>query len=135
MESCWRYCNGPLHLIHHLSICTLSSVSKSETLLILNTCPDREHAERIAGMLVSEKLAACVNLIDNIASIYRWQGGIERDSETLLLIKSKQEHYLSIEAAIQQHHPYEIPEVIALPIENGSSSYLEWIAQSTINKK
>lgn len=102
-----------------------------ETLLILNTCPDRESAEQIAGMLVSEKLAACVNLIDNISSIYRWQGGIEQDSETLLLIKSRKEHYASIEAAIQQHHPYEVPEVIALPIEGGAPNYLDWIAQST----
>ena len=108
---------------------------KNETLLILNTCPDRESAERMAELLVSEKLAACVNLIDNITSVYRWQDGIERDSETLLLIKSKQEHYPSIEATIQQHHPYEVPEVIALPLESGAPSYLEWVAQSTTKEK
>ncbi len=98
---------------------------------ILNTCPDRKTGEQIATLLVERRLAACVNLIDSITSVYRWQDGIEQDNETLLLIKSEKKHYPKIEETIQQHHPYEVPEIITLNITEGADSYLSWITQTT----
>ena len=103
----------------------------SDYCTILNTCPDHETGEQIAKLLVEQQLAACVNLIDNISSIYRWEDGIEQDRETLLVIKTKKEHYQKIEDTIQQHHPYKVPEEIALDISQGSDNYLNWITQTT----
>ncbi len=95
--------------------------------LIYCTCPDLETAERIAKQLVRRQLAACVNILPGLSSIYLWQGEIETAQEHLLLIKSPQEHYLAIEAAIKTLHPYQLPEIIAVAIERGSSEYLKWI--------
>ncbi len=98
---------------------------------ILVTCPDRLQGERIARELVSRRLAACVNLIDNITSIYHWQEGIVQDQETLLIIKSTSENYGRVEQAVHALHPYELPEVISLQIERGSHRYLRWIEESS----
>jgi periplasmic divalent cation tolerance protein len=103
----------------------------SDYCMILNTCPNRESGELIASLLVERRLAACVNLVDNITSIYRWQDGIERDSETLLLIKAEQGSYPKIEETIREHHPYEVPEIICLEIAQGAEGYLNWISAAT----
>jgi periplasmic divalent cation tolerance protein len=95
--------------------------------LIVSTCPDQETAENIARLLVSEKLAACVNILPNIRSIYSWQGQIESASELLLLIKATDNNYLAIENLIKSVHPYECPEIIAISIVKGSPEYLNWI--------
>jgi len=85
-------------------------------------------AERIAETVVGERLAACVNIVPGLTSIYRWEGQIQRDAELLLLIKTRQEVYPLLEARIRELHPYQIPEIIALPIQIGSAAYLDWIA-------
>jgi periplasmic divalent cation tolerance protein len=103
----------------------------SSPLLILCTCPDLATAERIAETLVSERLAACANLAPGLTSIYRWQGQIQRDSEVLLLLKTRQAIYPLLEARIRELHPYQNPEIIALPIQAGSAAYLDWIAENT----
>lgn len=95
--------------------------------LIYCTCPDMETAERIAGHLITEKLAACVNILPGVHSVYAWQGQIEAAREHLLLIKSPQARYDAIEAAIKTLHPYQLPEIIAVAIERGSAEYLNWI--------
>ena len=95
--------------------------------LIYCTCPDQETAERIARYLISEKLAACVNILPGVNSIYEWQGQIETAQEHLLLIKSQESGYAAIEAAIKYLHPYQLPEIIAVAIERGSAEYLKWI--------
>lgn len=95
--------------------------------LIYCTCPDQETAERIAGQLISQKLAACVNILPGVRSVYEWQGQIETAQEHLLLIKSPQARYAAIEAAIKALHPYQLPEIIAVAIERGSADYLKWI--------
>ncbi len=95
--------------------------------LIYCTCPNADVAARIARHLVSERLAACVNILPGVCSVYQWQGEIETAEEHLLLIKSPQAGYVAIEAAIKALHPYEIPEIIAVSIENGSADYLQWI--------
>jgi periplasmic divalent cation tolerance protein len=95
--------------------------------LILCTCPDKETAKKLAQLLVSKNLAACVNILPGLLSVYEWQGKIETVQESLLLIKSTKAHYQKIEAMLFEHHPYEVPEIIALPFERGLPAYLEWI--------
>jgi len=100
-------------------------------ILVFCTCPDEASAERIAGALVEEHLAACVNRIPGIDSTYRWQGKVCRDSEQLLLIKTTRERFEALRERIVALHPYELPEVIAVDIALGSAAYLEWIAAAT----
>ncbi len=95
--------------------------------LILCTCPDQKTADTIARRLVTDKLAACVNILPGLTSIYEWQGEIETAQENLLLIKSHRYRFVEIESAIKQTHPYQLPEIIAVDIERGSSDYLKWI--------
>ena len=95
--------------------------------IILCTCPDKDTAENIASLLVEANLAACVSILPNITSVYRWEGQIEHAEELLLIIKTRQEAYLALENIIKRHHPYEIPEIIALPIERGLPDYLHWM--------
>ncbi|AWR85601.1 divalent-cation tolerance protein CutA [Meiothermus taiwanensis] len=100
-------------------------------LTVFCTVPDLETARRIARTLVHEELAACVNLLPGLTSVYRWQGQVEESSELLLIIKTRQERYPALEARIKALHPYQVPEIIALAIEQGSMSYLDWISEST----
>ncbi|MFO7640758.1 MAG: divalent-cation tolerance protein CutA [Candidatus Competibacteraceae bacterium] len=100
-------------------------------LLILCTCPDQATAERIAEVVVEERLAACVNLVPGLTSVYRWEGQIQRDAELLLLIKTRAAIYPLLEARLHELHPYQTPEIIALPIQTGSAAYLDWIADNT----
>lgn len=95
--------------------------------LILCTCPDRNTSEKIAKRLVKDRLAACVNIMPGLTSIYTWQDRLETAEEHLMLIKSTKERYPAIEQAIRELHPYELPEIIALPIEQGLPDYLNWI--------
>lgn len=99
-------------------------------LMVYCTCPDRERAERIAAALVDERLAACVNILPGVTSVYRWEDGRQTDAELLLIVKTRGEAYPALEARIRELHPYEVAEVIALPIARGSAAYLEWIAAS-----
>ena len=96
-------------------------------LVIYCTCPDQVVAERIATALVSERLAACVNIVPGITSIYRWQGSVHSDPELLLIIKSRGDVYPALEARIRALHAYEVPEIIALPIIAGNEEYLKWL--------
>ena len=102
----------------------------SEALVILCTCPDEETASRLATGLVEAQLAACVNILPGIRSIYRWQGTLSDDSEVLMVIKSLASRFEEVEAWLLEHHPYDVPEVLALPVERGSTDYLAWIEAS-----
>ena len=95
--------------------------------IVLTTCPDSQCAERIANALVSEQLAACVNIVPTVTSVYRWKGKLLNDKEHLLIIKSSAHRYRAIEKQILALHPYELPEVIAVPITNGLNDYLSWL--------
>jgi periplasmic divalent cation tolerance protein len=95
--------------------------------LILCTCPSAEVAETIASQLVEYRLAACVNILPGVRSVYQWEGKIETAQEQLLLIKSPQDHFEAIELLIKTQHPYQLPEIIAIPIARGSDEYLQWI--------
>jgi periplasmic divalent cation tolerance protein len=107
----------------------------NEVLLVLTNLPDRAAAERIADALVTQGVAACVNVLGECASVYRWQGKIEHASEVPLLIKTSRAAYPQLESALRKLHPYELPEIIALPISAGLPEYLNWVAQETSSKK
>jgi periplasmic divalent cation tolerance protein len=98
-------------------------------LLVYCTCPDRIVAGKLATELVERGLAACVNILHGMESVYRWQGRIERENEILLLIKSDTAHFGALEDTISNLHPYEVPEILAVPVEAGHEPYLEWIDQ------
>ncbi len=103
----------------------------SEVLLVFTNLPDRATAERIADALVTKNLAACVNVLAACASVYRWQGKIEHASEVPLLIKTTRATYPQLESTLRKLHPYEVPEIIALPVSAGLPEYLNWVAQET----
>jgi periplasmic divalent cation tolerance protein len=98
-----------------------------EHVQIFTTTASREDAERIARTLVEERLAACVQVLGPIASTYRWQGAIETSQEWLCLAKSRGELYDAIEKAIRRIHPYQVPEILAVPVVAGSGDYLAWL--------
>ena len=104
---------------------------ENQALVVYCTCPDQGAAEYIAEAVVSERLAACVNLVPDVTSIYCWQGEIQRVAELLLIIKTRRAVYPQLEARIIELHPYQVPEIIALPIQAGSAAYLDWIADNT----
>jgi periplasmic divalent cation tolerance protein len=101
------------------------------TLLVLTNCPDEESANAIALALVEQRLAACVSILPRVQSVYRWQGAVESATEIPLFIKSTATNYPALEAAIRDRHPYQVPEIIALPVEHGLPAYLDWIATET----
>lgn len=100
-------------------------------LLVLTNLPDRPSAEALASTLVEARLAACVSILAPCRSVYRWQGAVEAADEVPLLIKTSAARYAALEAAIRAQHPYELPEVIALPIAQGLPDYLAWISAET----
>lgn len=105
--------------------------SMTETLLVITTMPDQASAERLADSLVSRGLAACVNIGAPVTSVYRWDGALRHDREHLLTIKTSRGRYPALEQAIVEQHPYELPEVIAVPITAGLPDYLAWIETCT----
>jgi len=98
--------------------------------IVFSTAGSEEEARRIAHYLVDRQLAACVNLVRNIESVYRWQGKVESSHEWLLVIKTTAEKFDDVRDAIRQLHSYDLPECIAIAIEDGSADYLEWIGES-----
>ena len=103
-----------------------------ETLIVITNCPDEETANAIALAVVEEKLAACVNILPRVQSIYRWQGVVESAAEIPLLIKATTRNYPALEARIKALHPYDVPEIIAVPIARGLPAYLNWVAAETL---
>ena len=101
------------------------------TLLVITNLPDRAAAERLADALIAKRLAACINILAPCRSIYRWKGEVQHDEEHPMLIKTTRERYAALEAAIRAQHPYELPEIVALPIERGLPGYLAWVAEET----
>ena len=105
--------------------------AESETLLVLTTLPEREAALKLARALVDKRLAACVNILSGCTSVYRWQDNVEHAEEVPLLIKTRAGRYAELEAAIRSLHPYELPEIIAVPVVQGLADYLGWVADET----
>jgi len=109
-----------------LALLYLSRMS-TDTLLIHCTCPDRSSADVIARKLVEQRLAACVSTLPAVTSTYIWEGSVETAEEVLLLVKSNRQNYPGLEQAIVSMHPYELPEIIAVPVDQGLPEYLQWI--------
>ncbi|MBK9315658.1 MAG: divalent-cation tolerance protein CutA [Acidobacteria bacterium] len=103
----------------------------SDPLVVLTTVESREQAETIARMLVERQLAGCVQIVGPITSVYRWQGAVETAGEMLLLIKTRSSIYPDLERTLIDIHPYQTPEIIALPVEAGFEGYLSWLVDST----
>lgn len=103
----------------------------TDCVVVLVTAGARDEAERVAEALVGEQLAACVNIVGPIRSIYRWEDQIQRDDEWLLLIKARTAQFDALAARVRALHSYQTPEVIALPISAGSLPYLEWLRRAT----
>jgi periplasmic divalent cation tolerance protein len=102
-----------------------------ELRVVLTSVPDAATGERLARALVEERLAACVNLLPGVRSIYRWQGRLEDSAEVLLLVKTRADRCAALAARIQALHPYELPEVLELAASGGSAAYLEWVRRES----
>ncbi|WP_175282696.1 divalent-cation tolerance protein CutA [Klebsiella pneumoniae] len=102
--------------------------SPVSALICFCTCPDADSAERIATALVAERLAACVNLLPGLRSVYRWQRKVEAAAEVLLLVKTSAEAYPALQERLRQLHPYELPELLAVEAASGLPEYLQWLA-------
>lgn len=107
----------------------------TEYLFILTTVPDKDKARTIAAYLVESKLAACVTVSAAARSVFRWEGKLREDGEYVLFIKTMASLFKELEAALKAVHPYTVPEIIALPIVEGSKAYLDWIAKETKDKE
>jgi periplasmic divalent cation tolerance protein len=100
------------------------------TRVCLVTCPDVEVGKRLARELLHEKLVACVNVVPGVASLYWWEGQVQEDSEVLLVLKTTEERVDALKERLPQLHPYSVPELLALPVQDGLAPYLRWVAES-----
>ena len=103
----------------------------TDALLVFTTLPSADAAVEVARVLVEERLAACANLFPAVRSIYRWQGKMQDENEVLVLLKTRAEHLERLKLRILEVHPYELPEVLAVPVESGYQPYLDWLAGET----
>ncbi len=104
---------------------------ESEIIVVLSTVPSREIGRELGRMLVGKRLAACVNIIPGLTSIYEWEGKLEEDSEELMVIKTTSKSLDSLISELSENHPYDVPEIIALPVKGGHSVYMDWIRSMT----
>lgn len=102
----------------------------NETLTILCTAPDEATAERLAEGMINNNHAACVNILPKVRSIYRWKGEIKKEQEVLMVIKTTSSHFFVIEHWLEEHHPYEVPELVALKAEHVADAYLQWLRRT-----
>jgi periplasmic divalent cation tolerance protein len=99
--------------------------------VVLITAPDEEAAKRVAHGLVNDRLAACVNVIGGVRSIYRWENKVADDREQLLVVKTWSDRLEALKKKVLEGHPYDVPEIVALPIQDGHTAYLDWVMQET----
>ncbi len=104
---------------------------ENDTLLVFTNLPDRDAALGLARALVERRLAACVNVLGGCTSVYRWQGDVEEAAEVPVLVKTRAARYPELEALIRELHPYELPEIVAVPVVRGLPEYLDWVAEET----
>lgn len=106
-------------------------MNDQEVIMVITSLPDRASAERIADMLVTDGVAACVNILAECTSVYRWEGELSHTKEVPLLIKTARTAYPQLQSALRKVHPYELPEIIALPVSAGLPEYLKWVVTET----
>ena len=104
-----------------------SAQKASDMLVVMTTMPNSKSAQKMASDLVGKKLAACVSILEKVTSIYYWKGKVEKSREVLLLIKIRNAHWKATQKFMLSQHPYELPELVALPVTHGSKKYLDWI--------
>ncbi|MGI9024818.1 MAG: divalent-cation tolerance protein CutA [Burkholderiaceae bacterium] len=109
----------------------MSTEAILDAIFIFTTVADHDAANGLAERLVEQRLAACVHIVPGIKSVYRWQGKMQRDDEVQLVIKSEASRFDAIEMFLRKHHPYELPEIVAVRVDRGSHEYLDWIASET----
>jgi periplasmic divalent cation tolerance protein len=109
----------------------VSDQVSSKEIVCFITAPNEDEAVNIARTLVEDRLAACANIVKNVRSIYSWQGAIEDDAEVLMIVKSRRSLFQKLSKKVKEIHSYDVPEVIALPIIDGSEEYLNWLREST----
>ncbi|PIE19771.1 MAG: divalent-cation tolerance protein CutA [Proteobacteria bacterium] len=105
-------------------------MSAKDVRVVLCTCPPSD-ASRIAKTVLEERLAACVNVVAGVTSLYRWKGQVQEDSESLLVLKTPRSCYPTLEKRLQQLHPYDVPEVLSLSVDAGADSYISWVGEAT----
>lgn len=110
----------------------MAAAEPQEAVVVLCTVPDADTARRMARAVVEPGLAACVNVVPGLTSVYRWEGRLREDAEVLLLIKTRAGRLAELTAALTAAHPYSVPEVLALPVAEGHGPYLEWLARATL---
>ncbi|MBL4763137.1 MAG: divalent-cation tolerance protein CutA [Gammaproteobacteria bacterium] len=108
----------------------MTNTAKPQAIIVLTTWPDQKRAEQIAEKMITDKLAACVNILPKMTSVYHWQGKLEKGQEHQLIIKTQSEKFAALEKLITTMHPYELPEILAIKITDGHNAYLDWIDQS-----
>lgn len=108
--------------------------SKTEAIVVLITAPAREEAERLAEILIAARVCACVQILPGITSFYRWQGKTERNREFLILAKTIKDKFFELEKIVLENHSYEVPEIVAVPAEEVSDSYLRWLIKEIKNE-
>lgn len=99
----------------------------TDKIVVFSTCASPEDAEKLARLLVDQRLAACVNVVPGVRSYYHWKGAVEADEECLLIVKSSRDLFAALTAALEKAHTYEVPEAIAVPIVDGAANYLNWL--------
>jgi periplasmic divalent cation tolerance protein len=109
-------------------------MAEEQLSIILVTTPSQDVAQQLAQDLVKERLAACVNIVSGVRSIYAWEGKIERTEEVLLIIKTQSALYTALEACVRAHHPYEVPEIVEIPAGRVTPNYLQWIVKETTDR-
>ena len=114
-----------------MSTATAMPLPPDDIMIVITNAPDRDTAQKIARALVEARAAACVNVLGPCASVYRWQGGIEVAEEVPILIKTQGSRYPQVEALVRSLHPYELPEIVAVPAVRGLPAYLTWVAAET----
>jgi periplasmic divalent cation tolerance protein len=110
------------------------AVDKCDTILVLTNLPDKATATRLASMLVEHRHAACVNIFAECTSVYRWKGRVETATEVPVLIKTSRSAYARLEEEILANHPYELPEIVSVPVAGGLGAYLDWMATQTAHE-
>ena len=105
------------------------------TILVLTTLPDVEEAQRFVQRLVEERLVACGTVVDSVTSVYRWEGRVERATEVQVILKTQRARWRDLEIAVEQLHPYDVPELLAVPIETGLPAYLDWVVSETAQQQ
>ncbi len=118
------------HNARNEALRTTTELMSNEAILVYTTVADHDAASGLAELLVEEHLAACVHIVPGIRAIYRWQGQVHRDDEVQLVIKAPASRFELIAALLREHHPYELPEIVAVRVDRGSQEYLEWIERA-----